>query len=788
MRQEEIKTLVEQLTLEEKAALCSGRDIWHSKAVERLGIPSFRMSDGPHGLRLQGDGANNFDAGAMKEAVCFPLACASAASFDRDLLRKMGEEIGRECQALGVNALLGPGVNMKRTPLCGRNFEYFSEDPLVAGELGAAFVQGLQSQGAGACVKHFFANNQEYRRFDSSSEMEERIAREIYLTAFEIVVKKARPWTVMASYNKIGGVFGTENKKYLEEVLRGEWGFEGTVISDWGAVHDRIAAIAAGCDLTMPAENTDGELVKAVRDGRLPEQKLDACCERVIALAFRGQEERKDGVEFDYEAGHALAREIASQSIVLLKNEGGLLPLAKTAKAAFIGDFAASPRYQGGGSSHIRSCRVANALDAAKAAALAVGFARGYDGKDGSTTEALIEEAAALAKASDVAVVFAGLPDIMETEGIDRRDMRLPKGHNALIRAVRAAQPNTVVVLHNGGPVEMPWADSVPAILEAYLGGQAVSEAVVDALYGDINPSGHLAETFPKKLSDSPAYLSYPGENGKALYSERMFIGYRYYETKEMETLFPFGHGLSYTTFRYDNLTLDKTSMNDDETLTVSVIVSNTGEREGKAVAQVYVAPPKGEMIRPVRELREFAKVDLQSGESKTVSVVLEKRAFAFWNERAHDWSVESGVYTVQIGENAHDILLEAPVEVRSKEPLELEEYTETSPMKQFAKHPDGRKFIEDNLGYMMSGMAQAGFIPQALLDAIGYKSGDSIPLGLLDKIGQHAGGQAAGGSLIDGLLNQPLSLMLTFAPEENRNALKDLLIKMNSNGTIGGN
>jgi beta-glucosidase len=731
MKQEEIKALVAQLTLEEKAALCSGRDNWHSKAIERLGIPAFRMNDGPHGLRLQRGGVNNFDEDAMKEAVCFPLACASAASFDRDLLRKMGEEIGRECQASGVNVLLGPGINMKRTPLCGRNFEYFSEDPLLAGELGAAFVEGLQSRGIGACVKHFFANNQEHRRVDSSSEMDERTTREIYLTAFEIVVKKARPWAVMASYNKIGGVFGTENKQYLEDMLRGEWGFEGAVISDWGAVHDRAAVTAAGCDLTMPAENTDGELVKAVQEGRASEKELDVCCERVIALAFRGQEEHKDSAAFDYEAGHALAREIAGQSIVLLKNEGGLLPLTKTEKTAFIGGFAVAPRYQGGGSSHIRAFRVANALDAAKAAGLAVGFAAGYNGKDGSTTEVLLEEAVALAKSSAVAVVFAGLSDIMETEGLDRKDLRLPEGHNALIRAVRAAQPNTVVVLHNGGPVEMPWADSIPAIVEAYLGGQAVGKAVVDALYGDVNPSGHLAESFPKKLSDTPAYLSYPGENGKARYSERMFIGYRYYETKEMETLFPFGHGLSYTMFRYDGLTLDKTTMNEDETLTVSVTVSNTGDRAGKAVVQVYVAPPQGalrsEISRPVRELKEFSKVDLQSGESKTISVILEKRAFAFWNERARDWSVESGVYTVQIGENAHIIALEAPVEVRSKEPLALEAYAETSPIKDFAKHPEGKKFIEANLGYLVSGMTQAGFIPVGYQGELEFREGRQL-------------------------------------------------------------
>jgi beta-glucosidase len=681
---------------------------------------------------------------------------------------------------VGVNVLLGPGINMKRLPFCGRNFEYISEDPLLAGELGSAFVQGLQSQGVGACLKHFFANNQEYRRIDSSSEMDERTMREIYLPAFETVVKKSRPWAVMASYNKIDGVFATANKEYLEGVLRGEWGFEGTVISDWGAVHDRTGAIAAGCDLTMPAERTDEELVRAVREGRVSENDLDTCCERVISLAFRGQGHHKDDLEFDYEGGHALAREIAGQSIVLLKNEDKILPLNKNDKIAFIGGFAAVPRYQGGGSSHINSFKLTNALETAKIARLPVEFAQGYNNKDGTTSEAMIAEAVVLAKASNAAVVFAGLPDIMESEGLDRRNLQMPEGHNRLIQAVCSAQPKTVVVLHNGGPVEMPWVDSASAIVEAYLGGQAVGEAVVDVLYGDINPSGHLAESFPKKLSDSPAYLFYPGEGGKALYSERFFMGYRYYESRDMETLFPFGHGLSYTSFKFDRLTLDKTKMNDDETLAVSVTVSNTGQRAGKAVVQLYVAPPKGEIIRPVRELKEFAKVDLRPGERKTVSMTLEKRAFAFWNQTAHDWSVESGVYTVQIGENSHEIVLEATIEITAKEPLVLQEYDDTTPMKEFCRHPDGKQFIEKNLGYMIAGMVQGGFIPKELLQAIRYQPGNQITLETIEQIGQDAGISATGGSGLDMLLNQPLSLMLPFVPDENRQALKKLLEKMN--------
>jgi beta-glucosidase len=771
--------IVAQFTLEEKAALCSGRDNWNSKAVERLDIPSFRMNDGPHGLRIQEGGINSLDEADSVSAVCFPAACAAASSFDRDLIFRMGEELGRECQAVGINVLLGPGLNMKRIPICGRGFEYFSEDPFVAGELGAAFVNGLQSQGVGACVKHFFANNQEYRRNDSSSEMDERTMREIYLTVFETVVKKAQPWTIMASYNKIDGVFASENKKYLGDMLRGEWGFEGAVISDWGAVHDRVAAVAAGCDLTMPAENTDGEIVQAVKEGRISEKELDACCERIVSLAFQAREQRKAGISFDYDGGHALAREIARQSIVLLKNENNLLPLNKTDKVAFIGDFAVIPRYQGGGSSHIRSSKVSSALETAKLTGLTVEFASGYNIKDGTTTDALIEEAVTLARNSAVAVVFAGLPDFMESEGVDRKNLRMPDGHNRLIEAVCAVQSNTVVVLHNGSPLEMPWVDSVPAIVEAYLGGQAIGEAVIDVLYGDINPSGHLPESFPKKLSDSPAYLFYPGENGKVHYAERFFIGYRYYESKKMATLFPFGHGLSYTSFGFDKFSLDKTKMFDDETLAISVTVSNTGRRAGKAVVQLYVAPPKSEIIRPVHELKEFAKVDLQPGESKTLSMTLKKRAFAFWNEKAHDWSVQSGVYTLRIGENVHKMLLEAMVEVEARKPFLLEPFTGNTPMKVFLARAEGKQFIENNMGHMLSGMAAAGYFPKEILQAINYQSGEAISLETLEKIVSRAGGGK--GSGLEAILNQPLSMMLNFLPQEIKNVVKDLLKHLNS-------
>lgn len=774
----EIRLLVSKLTLEEKAGLTSGKDNWYTKAAKRLNIPAVRTSDGPHGLRTQSGETNSLAEGSSIPAVCFPAACATAASFDRKLLRRMGEELGRECQALGVDVLLGPGVNIKRSPLCGRNFEYFSEDPLLAGELGAAFVQGVQSQGRGTSLKHFFANSQEHRRMDSSSEMDERTMREIYLPAFEKVVKEAKPWTVMASYNKIGGTYSTANKKYLTDLLRSEWGFEGLVTSDWGATHDRPAAVEAGCDLTMPAEDTDQEIVKAVQEGRLAEEALDACCVRLLELAFKAAESRKDGVEFDYDGGHALAQEIAGESMVLLKNEDDVLPLDRGADVAFIGFFAEKPRCQGGGSSHINSSKVVGALEAAKAAGLSVKYTPGCN-EDGTTSDALLAEAAEAAKAAGIAVVFAGLTEPMESEGTDRRHMHLPEGHDALIEAVCAANTNTVVVLHNGSPVEMPWADRPKAILEAYLGGQAVGEAVVDVLYGDVNPSGRLPESFPKRLEDNPSYLYYFGEAGTVNYSEGLFVGYRYYESKKQDVLFPFGHGLSYTTFQYSDLRLDKEKMGEDEVLTASVTVTNTGKRAGKTVVQLYVAPEKVEMIRPVRELKAFDKVELAPGASKTVTFTLGHRAFAHWNPIVHNWRCESGKYAVQIGESAHDIVLESTVEMTAEPIPPVGGYNVGMPMGEFTKSPKGYKFLDENIEYMIRGMAMAGFIPKELLAAA-----ESIPGGLnlavIDMLAQRAGNAASGTSGVQTLMSQPLSVLYSFLPQEKKDELTALFNELN--------
>lgn len=657
----DIKKLISQLTLEEKAGLTSGRDAWMTKAVERLGIGYSRTSDGPHGLRA--DDYSRDDHKTMP-AVCFPTAVTTASSFDRAMLREMGEELGRECLAYGVDVLLGPGVNMKRSPLCGRNFEYFSEDPYLAGELGAEFVNGVQSQGVGTSLKHYFANSQETRRFTSSSEIDERTMREIYLPAFETVVKKAQPWTIMASYNKINGTYATANKLALDEILRREWGFEGLVVSDWGATHDRVGAIIAGTDLTMPATDSDHVIVEAVKNGTLPEEALDLCCERVLELVFKSEAGRKPDAKCDHDAAHELARKYAANSLVLLKNDG-LLPLKKTDKVAFIGAFAEKPRLQGGGSSHIEETKITGALEAAKTAGIDVTYAKAYDRDSGETTDELFAEALNIAKAAEKVVLFIGLPDWMESEGGDRKHMRLPEAHNRLVSEICRVNPNTAVVLHNGSPVEMPWVNEPKAILEAYLGGQAVGGAQVDIIFGDANPSGRLAESFPKRLEDNPSYLFYIGEEDVVTYNEGIFIGYRYYETKKLEPLFPFGYGLSYTEFAYSNLKLDKHEMTDSDTLTVSVDVENVGRAAGKEVVQLYVAPQKAKMIRPVRELKGFEKIELQPGEKKTVTFELSKRAFAYWDVPAHDWKVEKAGFGIEICKNSHEVILRDEVTVK---------------------------------------------------------------------------------------------------------------------------
>lgn len=703
----DIKALVSQMTLEEKAGLCSGLDFWHTKPVERLGVPSVMVSDGPHGLRKQDEKADHLGVNDSIKAVCMPAACATASSFDRDLMGRMGQAIGDSCQHEKLGVVLGPAVNIKRSPLCGRNFEYFSEDPYLAGEMSAAYINGVQSKNVGTSIKHFAANSQEHRRMSSSSNADERTLREIYFPAFEISVRKAQPWTVMCSYNRVNGVYASENPWLLTDVLRKEWGFKGYVMSDWGAVSDRVAGVAAGLDLEMPSSGgiNDRKIVAAVKSGELDEKIVDQACERILEINYRYLDNARPETPWDQEADHQLSARIAEECMVLLKNDG-ILPLNKTDEVAFIGEFAAKPRFQGGGSSHINAFRTTSAVEAAQG--LPVTYVQGYSAARDMATDEMIAEAVQAAKAAKVAVVFAGLPDTYESEGYDRTHMAMPACQNRLIEAVAGANPNTVVVLHNGSPVEMPWLGKVKAVLEAYLGGQAVGIAAVRLLYGDANPCGHLAETFPVKLSDNPSYLYYGGEGDEADYREGVFVGYRYYDKKEMPVLFPFGFGLSYTTFACSNLRLSGAKITDQETLTATVTVTNTGSRAGKTVVQLYVGDRESTVLRPIRELKGFEKVELQPGESGDVTFTLDKRAFAYWNAAIHDWHVETGAFTIEVGQSSRDIEVSGEVTVESTVALPRR-YTADSIFMDVMADPKAK----EALGPMLASIQKA-FAPNA--------------------------------------------------------------------------
>ncbi len=656
----DVEKILAAMTLEEKAALCQGLDAWHTVPVERLGVPAVMVSDGPHGLRkeVEEDGQKH-----TIDAVCYPSAVGTASSFDPALLEEMGRLLGASCQAENVGVLLGPAANIKRSPLCGRNFEYFSEDPCLSSRMAAAHIRGVQAEGVGTSLKHFAANNQETHRMSVSAEISEQALREIYLASFEGAVKAAKPWTMMCSYNKIMGVYSSENPWLLNTVLRDEWGYDGLVMSDWGAVNDHVESVASGLDLEMPrgGDQEDRAIVEAVRSGALDEGALDEAVRHVLKLVERCVENHREGEVFDRDMQHHQARKIARESMVLLKNEGGLLPIRGNRKVAFIGDFARKPRYQGGGSSHINTSRVDSALNAVRSVC-AVTYAQGYREEDDLPDEGLQAEAVRVASEADVAVVFAGLPERYESEGYDRTHMRLPEGQNRLIEAIAQAQPNVVVVLHNGSPVEMPWVDRVPGLLEAYLGGEAGGSAVVDLLFGAVSPCGKLAETFPKKLSDTPCSLSFPGDRESVVYSEGVYVGYRYYDKKEMEVLFPFGHGLTYTTFRYSDLRLSADTIAAGGTLKATVQVTNTGSMAAKEIVQFYIRPDHAGKSRPVRELKGFGKIALQPGETGTVEVTLTSRDFCYWDESLHGWFLEPGCYQVEAAASSRDIRLTAPV------------------------------------------------------------------------------------------------------------------------------
>lgn len=651
-----VDTLIEQMTLEEKAALCTGASMWTTVPVERLGIPELIMSDGPHGVRRVED---VHDIGAKSlPATCFPTASSLASTWDVDLLREMGNALAEECIALNVDVLLGPGNNMKRSPLCGRNFEYFSEDPYLAGELAASLINGIQSKGVGTSLKHYAANNQEFQRFTISAEVDERTLREIYLPAFEKAVKQAKPWTVMCSYNKVNGTYASAHHHLLTEILKDEWGFEGLVVSDWGAVRDRVAALKGGLDLEMPGpqDRRVKAVVDAVRAGELDEAVLDESARRILKIIFQAKATPKTG-KFDVDAHHNLARRIAGEGMVLLKNDG-ILPLKGYQHIAVIGRAAEQAHFQGGGSSHINTTKVAVPFKEfqAQAGDAELTYAEGYPADDAYRQD-MIDQAVGIAKTADLAVLYIALPSYKESEGYDRADLDLTEQQIALIKAVAAAQPKTVVVLNNGAPVAVSaWIDDVSAVLEGWMMGQAGGGAIADILFGKVNPSGKLAETYPLKLADTPAYLNWPGGAGEVRYGEGLFIGYRYYDAKQIPVQFPFGYGLSYTTFAYSRPTLSAATFKDADGLTVTVDVTNTGAVAGKETVQVYVHDREAGLVRPEKELKGFAKVTLQPGETKTVSIHLDFRAFAYYHPEYRQWITEDGDVDILIAASAADV------------------------------------------------------------------------------------------------------------------------------------
>ncbi len=667
------KDLISQMTLKEKASLCSGKDFWHLKSIERLGLPEIMVCDGPHGLRKQNAENKKVGIGNSYPATCFPTAVTTACSWDRDLIYKMGQALAEECLQHGVSVLLGPGVNMKRSPLCGRNFEYFSEDPELAGEMGAAFIAGVQSKGIGTSLKHFAGNSQEMKRMTSNSIIDERALREIYLRAFEKAVKKSQPWTVMNAYNLLNGTYCSENDWLQNKVLRDEWGFKGAVVSDWGAVNDRVAGLNAGNDLEMPSSGgvNDAKIVEAVKCGVIDETTLDERVDKLIDIILKGAANKKPGYKFDVKAHNLLSRQIAEQSMVLLKNDGNILPLKRVEGeyVAVIGAFADNPRYQGAGSSIINPTMIDSGRRAFNNSPISVKFADGYDRSGKRKNEdAYITEACNLAKNASKAVVFIGLTDDYESEGFDRSTMKLPDGHNRLVEAVSRVNDNVIVVLEGGSPVEMPWADDVKAILNAYLGGQSVAPAIVDVLTGKANPCGKLAETYPVCLKDPPTSFRYPDSKEDVQYRESIFIGYRYYDKVERNVRFPFGFGLSYTSFEYSDIKLKKKNLTKGEGAKVTFTIKNTGDVAGSEIAQVYVAKPESKIFRAPKELKGFVKIHLEPGEEKKVSVELDDRAFAFWNTATEDWCVESGEYKILVGASSRDIRLEAAAKMKSED------------------------------------------------------------------------------------------------------------------------
>ena len=652
---------VNDLTLEEKAALTSGTNPWSLGNVAAKGLPNYTITDGPHGLR-KAQNTESMDVEENVPATCFPPAAGMACSWNPELVERVGEAMGEECIQEQVAVILGPGVNIKRNPLGGRCFEYWSEDPYLAGHTAVGIVKGVQSKGVGTSLKHFAANNQETDRLRISATISPRAMREIYLPAFEYIVKTAQPWTVMCSYNKINGVFSSQNRWLLTDVLRGEWGFKGIVMSDWGAVSDRVAALNAGLNLEMPPSNTDNQIVAAAKDGRIPATQLDEMAQGMIDLVAKARPAMsRDGYQYDVDAHNEVARQAAVESMVLLKNEDATLPVAKGAKIAVIGEFARTPRYQGAGSSLINPTKLTSFLDALEERGVAADFAPGFTLDDAAQDPALTEQAVTAAQQADVVLLFLGLPAAYESEGFDRTTLDIPAKQVEVLEAVAAANPNVAVVLSNGSVISLPWRGRAKAILETWLLGQAGGAALADVIFGDEAPSGKLAQTIIDDVNDDPSAMNWPGEEGHVDYGEGVFVGYRYYDTFRKQVTYPFGYGLSYATFDVHDATVAKTG---PRTAEVTVTVTNTSDVAGAETVQVYVAPSKAKVARPVHELKGFAKVALEPGESKNVTIALDDRAFAYWSERFDDWHVEGGTYTVEVGVSSRDIISRLDVEI----------------------------------------------------------------------------------------------------------------------------
>lgn len=654
------KDLISKMSLEEKCYLMSGKDFWATRSVQRLKIPGMSLSDGPHGLRKQEGAGDQLGLNASLPATCYPTAATIANSWDVELGEEIGRHLGNEAAVQGVGVLLGPGLNIKRSPLCGRNFEYFSEDPYLAGKMAAAYIRGIQENGISACPKHFAANSQELRRMASDSVVDERTLREIYLTGFEIAVKESKPKSIMTAYNRVNGIYANENKHLLQEILRDEWGFDGFAVSDWGASNDHVEGVRAGSHLEMPTTggDSDEELVRAVKDGRLSEKVLDQRVDEILDVIFSTDEAVKRGKDKGYsnESNHAMAQKAAEESIVLLKNEDHILPLKKGTKVAVIGDFAKNPRYQGAGSSVVNPIKVDNAVNVIKEFALeVVGYAQGYH-RTGSSDPALETEAIEYAAKADVVLLYIGLDEISESEGLDRQHMKMPDNQLQLLEKIAMHNSNIVAVMAAGSAVEMPWLPKCKALIHGYLCGQAGARAMLRAIMGEVNPSGKLEETYPVKYEDIPSAPYFPAKERNAEYREGLYIGYRYFDTMDIPVLFPFGYGLSYTTFKYSNLKLSNEKAVFD--------ITNTGDMDGAEIAQLYVSAKCTGVYRPKKELKGFTKVFLKVGETKSVEIPIDRDAFRYFNVKTNQFEVESGEYDIMIGANVTDIRLSETVDV----------------------------------------------------------------------------------------------------------------------------